>query len=125
MNHRNRGQRRLGHERNVRGEKQAAGHVGRADSEQIAHPRIPRQQGRPAQQAMRGLRPADDLAPPLGAHLGRGEVLLRRLPARQGCAWLNCATTLYWDFLTRHEALLAASPRMALQVKNVARLNDA
>lgn len=36
----------------------------------IVHPRIPRQQGRLAQQALRGLRPADELAPSLGAHLG-------------------------------------------------------
>jgi deoxyribodipyrimidine photolyase-related protein len=34
-------------------------------------------------------------------------------------------TTLYWDFLLRHERLLAANQRMALQVKNVARLPDA
>ena len=34
-------------------------------------------------------------------------------------------TTLYWDFLMRHEALLAKNPRMALQVKNVARLTEA
>jgi deoxyribodipyrimidine photolyase-related protein len=34
-------------------------------------------------------------------------------------------TTLYWDFLMRHEALLADHPRMALQVKNLARLDDA
>jgi (6-4)DNA photolyase len=34
-------------------------------------------------------------------------------------------TTLYWDFLLRHEAALARNPRMALQVKNVARLTDA
>jgi deoxyribodipyrimidine photolyase-related protein len=34
-------------------------------------------------------------------------------------------TTLYWDFLMRHEARLAKNPRMALQVKNLARLTDA
>jgi deoxyribodipyrimidine photolyase-related protein len=33
-------------------------------------------------------------------------------------------TTLYWDFLLRHEALLAANPRMVMQVKNLARLSD-
>ena len=31
-------------------------------------------------------------------------------------------TTLYWDFLARHEKLLAGNPRMALQVKNLARI---
>jgi deoxyribodipyrimidine photolyase-related protein len=31
-------------------------------------------------------------------------------------------TTLYWDFLLRHETLLAKNQRMALQVKNVVRL---
>jgi deoxyribodipyrimidine photolyase-related protein len=31
-------------------------------------------------------------------------------------------TTLYWDFLDRHRPLLAANQRMALQVKNLARL---
>jgi deoxyribodipyrimidine photolyase-related protein len=34
-------------------------------------------------------------------------------------------TTLYWDFLMRHEKLLARNARMALQVKNVARLSPA
>lgn len=31
-------------------------------------------------------------------------------------------TTLYWDFLLRHESLLAANQRMALQVRNLTRL---
>ena len=34
-------------------------------------------------------------------------------------------TTLYWDFLLRHQTALAGNPRMALQVKNLARLDDA
>ena len=33
-------------------------------------------------------------------------------------------TTLYWDFLLRHEQRLAANPRMVMQVKNLARLSD-
>ena len=33
-------------------------------------------------------------------------------------------TTLYWDFLMRHESLLAKNPRMALQVKNLARMSE-
>ena len=31
-------------------------------------------------------------------------------------------TTLYWDFLIRHEALLAANPRTVMQVRNLARV---
>ena len=31
-------------------------------------------------------------------------------------------TTLYWDFLMRHEDLLKKNPRMAMQLKNLARL---
>jgi len=34
-------------------------------------------------------------------------------------------TTLYWDFLLRHEPMLAKNQRMALQVKNLARLRPA
>jgi deoxyribodipyrimidine photolyase-related protein len=33
-------------------------------------------------------------------------------------------TTLYWDFLLRHEALLKKNPRMAMQLKNLARLDQ-
>ncbi len=34
-------------------------------------------------------------------------------------------TTLYWDYLMRHEAVLAKNPRMSLQVKNLAKLSEA
>ena len=34
-------------------------------------------------------------------------------------------TTLYWDFLLRHEARLAANPRTVMQVRNLARLGEA
>jgi len=34
-------------------------------------------------------------------------------------------TTLYWDFLARHEERLARNPRMALQIRNLARLSGA
>jgi deoxyribodipyrimidine photolyase-related protein len=32
-------------------------------------------------------------------------------------------TTLYWDFLMRHEAHLAKNPRMVMQVRNLSRLS--
>jgi deoxyribodipyrimidine photolyase-related protein len=32
-------------------------------------------------------------------------------------------TTLYWDFLSRHEAMLAKNPRTVMQVKNLARVS--
>jgi deoxyribodipyrimidine photolyase-related protein len=34
-------------------------------------------------------------------------------------------TTLYWDFLIRHEDMLARNPRTVMQVKNLARLDAA
>ena len=34
-------------------------------------------------------------------------------------------TTLYWDFLMRHETMLRANPRTLLQVRNVDRLAEA
>ena len=33
-------------------------------------------------------------------------------------------TTLYWDFLARHHSALARNPRMSLQVKNLARIDQ-
>ncbi len=67
-------------------------------------------------------------------YVATGRYLERMGPHCQGCRYdpaqrsgeRACPyTTLYWDFLMRHEALLAAHPRMALQVKNLARLDDA
>ena len=45
----------------------------------------------------------------------------RYRPAARGGEHACPFTTLYWDFLLRHEALLAANPRMVMQVKNLAR----
>ena len=33
-------------------------------------------------------------------------------------------TTLYWDFLDRHEKSLVRNPRMSLQVKNLTRMTE-
>lgn len=49
------------------------------------------QQGRLAQQALRGLWLAHELAPQLGQELARGEVLLRGMPPQKGSRWLSCA----------------------------------
>jgi deoxyribodipyrimidine photolyase-related protein len=67
-------------------------------------------------------------------YVATGKYIQRMSPYCQGCRYdptqrtgdTACPfTTLYWDFLMRHESALARNPRMALQVKNMARLNDA
>ena len=67
-------------------------------------------------------------------YVATGKYIERMSPHCKGCCYdpaqrsgeRACPfTTLYWDFLMRHETALAKNPRMALQVKNVARLTDA
>jgi len=67
-------------------------------------------------------------------YIATGKYIQRMSPHCKGCRYdpaqrsgdTACPfTTLYWDFLMRHETALAKNPRMALQVKNVARLTDA
>ncbi len=64
-------------------------------------------------------------------YIATGQYIARMSPHCAGCRYdpkqrsgeAACPfTTLYWDFLMRHETLLAKNPRMALQVKNLARL---
>jgi deoxyribodipyrimidine photolyase-related protein len=65
-------------------------------------------------------------------YVATGKYIQRQSPHCKGCRYdpaqrtgdSACPfTTLYWDFLLKHEAQLAGNPRMALQVKNVARLD--
>ena len=67
-------------------------------------------------------------------YVATGKYIQRMGPHCKGCRYdpgersgdRACPfTTLYWDFLMRHEERLAHNPRMALQVKNVARLSAA
>jgi deoxyribodipyrimidine photolyase-related protein len=67
-------------------------------------------------------------------YIATGKYVQRMSPHCKGCRYdpaqrsgdTACPfTTLYWDFLLRHGAALATNPRMALQVKNAARLTDA
>jgi len=67
-------------------------------------------------------------------YIATGKYIQRMSPHCKGCRYdpaqrsgdSACPfTTLYWDFLMRHEPALARNPRMALQVKNVSRLTDA
>jgi deoxyribodipyrimidine photolyase-related protein len=65
-------------------------------------------------------------------YVATGKYIQRMSPYCRGCRYdpaqrtgdTACPfTTLYWDFLLRHRTALAGNPRMALQVKNVARLD--
>lgn len=64
-------------------------------------------------------------------YIASGKYIQRMSPHCAGCRYdpgqrtgeRACPyTLLYWDFLLRHEAMLAKNPRTALQAKNVARL---
>ena len=66
-------------------------------------------------------------------YIATGKYIQRMSPHCKGCRYDPAQrsgdnacpfTTLYWDFLMRHESTLARNPRMALQVKNMARLTD-
>jgi len=67
-------------------------------------------------------------------YIATGKYIQRMSPHCKGCRYDPAQrsgdnacpfTTLYWDFLVRHQEMLTKNPRMALQVKNVARLTDA
>jgi deoxyribodipyrimidine photolyase-related protein len=66
-------------------------------------------------------------------YVATGNYIKRMSPHCKGCRYDPAQrvgdeacpfTTLYWDFMLRHQARLTKNPRMALQVKNLARLTD-
>jgi deoxyribodipyrimidine photolyase-related protein len=57
--------------------------------------------------------------------MGGGCATCRYKPAERTGAQACPFTTLYWDFLLRHEQRLAGNARMSLQVKNLGRLGPA
>jgi len=66
-------------------------------------------------------------------YIATGKYIQRMSPHCKGCKYDPSQkigddacpfTTLYWDFLMRHESRLAKNPRMALQVKNLSRLTE-
>lgn len=67
-------------------------------------------------------------------YVASGQYIDRMSNYCKGCAYAPAqrsgegacpVTTLYWNFLDRHETELAASPRTALMVKNLQKLDDA
>jgi deoxyribodipyrimidine photolyase-related protein len=67
-------------------------------------------------------------------YIATGKYIQRMSPYCTGCRYdpalrsgeRACPfTTLYWDFLLRHAPTLAKNPRMALQLKNLSRLDGA
>lgn len=66
-------------------------------------------------------------------YIATGKYIQRMSPHCKGCRYNPAQrtgddacpfTTLYWDFLMRHEELLTKNQRTVLQVKNVARMSD-
>jgi deoxyribodipyrimidine photolyase-related protein len=67
-------------------------------------------------------------------YIASGKYIERMSPYCRGCRYdpaqregdTACPyTTLYWDFLMRHETRLAQNPRTVMQVKNLSRLTEA
>ena len=67
-------------------------------------------------------------------YIATGKYIQRMSPHCKGCRFdpaqrigdRACPfTTLYWDFLLQHEPMLARTPRMSLQVKNLVRITPA